>query len=279
MGSGACSTARPTCFATPREAGAFAEAFIDFARRERAERADQDASMLFVRCEGDRERPVVDFSVYGNNRAFRLLHSSKFAVGAPLRLLHSPPLPVAEHHAAVVYLYAMASFRPEGAGVIPPRLPSPTPPLAACPGSAARCTGGPPTCPREQSNLSIGNVVNATLEIFLRAFWAAVHKRWQTGQTPFNEDAAQAEGLHAVRQHRSAEVPLCGLVPIAGGRLRLALPNLYCGGAGRPHRRQRIKLVVTIREGCFCQLCYDPDCRLYASPTFALPSVVLPAGA
>ena len=41
--------------------------------------------------------------------------------------------------------------------------------------------------------------------------------------------------------------------------------------------RNGIKLVLNPSEGRFWQLCYDPDCRIYASPAFGIPGSLLQA--
>ena len=78
---------RTGAFASVLEIGAFAAAFVEYARRPEVRAMHPDASLLDVRNSNGGAASCVDFAVYAPNRAFRLMHSSKFRVGVPFHFV------------------------------------------------------------------------------------------------------------------------------------------------------------------------------------------------
>lgn len=50
----------------------------------------------------------------------------------------------------------------------------------------------------------------------------------------------------------------------------------YCHRIGRHHRSNNVVIVVSLKEGMAHQRCFDPDCRDYISPPWAVPLEHLP---
>ena len=271
---------RTVTFANIREVGAFANALMDYARTGAARESLPDLDILLVHKPGDGMGSCVDLSVYTANRPFRLLHSSKFTVGVPLRIVRPSEggRRIRDESAAVCYLRSLASFVPPQSNVLPPRLLSNVsgvtpqlPPLSTTvSGMVSRISAPPATFaapPSEQR-----------LEAFLRGFWAEVDRRYQSGEPAFDEVAARAAGLRAADEAAARRNGAGELVSLPGGFvLRLHVGPLFCGNRGRRHRHGNgVKLLVDVRQGRFWQMCYDPDCGLYRSPSFEVPAGLLP---
>ena len=244
---------------------------------------DNEAALMFEKTGRGDAKPVVDFAVYGTNRAFRLLHSSKFGVNVPFQLWPGPMTDPDGAEAAVLYLHAMASVLPEGDPVLPARLPSApvalSRPVAAPFGPALPRAQGAATHrvpgPQEQEAAELVEETKRTrLLLYLHGFWARVHKRWADGLEPLDEDDAHAAGLRALDDTPPVWAVGEELVPIPGERLRVAFSKArYCANIGRPHNSRWIKLIVDPSRSCFWQMCYDDECRFYSSRAFRLPNL------
>jgi hypothetical protein len=53
--------------------------------------------------------------------------------------------------------------------------------------------------------------------------------------------------------------------------------NRYCENVGRQHKSNHIILEVNLNYGVFNQLCWDPECKSYRSPSNRIDQAILPS--
>eukprot|EP00913_Durusdinium_trenchii_P014187 g13314.t1 len=248
-------------FANNAQAGLLVDTLVRYAEAHREEECI--AQHLFVQApsRGDEESRctcVIDESVYSRNRSFRLLFQSKF--GKDRRLDLDPKM---EHvffggkpHPCVALLRTMASFVPDGTElfqheIIPKE-------YSHRQLKASRMSRGGSVLIRKENGTMVTAHCDPLVHHLLRA-WDEVR---QLNEKDFREPAAATVVQSVVEMDNR-------YITVTLGN------NHYCFCKGSSHLRNHVYLVVDVLQASFHQKCFDPDCRSFASCSFAIPSWII----
>mmetsp|Transcript_39133 Transcript_39133/g.72945 ORF Transcript_39133/g.72945 Transcript_39133/m.72945 type:complete len:481 (+) Transcript_39133:47-1489(+) len=242
-------------FANNAQIGLFVSELVHFARTHRE---DSSAKHLFVQPPKSdvpdwRETTMIDESVYSRNRSFRLLFQSKFGKDRRLDLDRSSALKVFENmpHPSVALLQSMVTFVPRDTkmfvhAIIPEG-------FGHMDMKAARVQRGGSVVVRSPDG-KVGVAQQDPLLNHLVREWDKIREMNEKGRT-FPVPTAVQSCLEM--DQRFLTVTL--------------LNNRFCLCKSSSHISNHVYMVVDKEHNCFHQKCFDPDCRGFASQTFAIP--------